>query len=54
MVMLLEMPLYYNQNILMDRKPIFIKTWYDKGIRLIKDIMNVNGTFLDRNKLEAR
>jgi hypothetical protein len=42
MEMLLEMPLFYNQYMLMDRKPIFIKSWYDKGIRFIKDIMNVN------------
>lgn len=46
------MPLFYNHNLLIDRKPIFLKQWYDKGIRYVKDVMNINCKFTDRIELE--
>ena len=62
---MLESPIWYNENI--GRGKLFIKNWYDKGIRTIQDIVaetgkfysfddlkamyNINGTFLDYQHL---
>lgn len=50
----LDMPLFYNHYFLIDKKPIYCKKLYDKGIRFVKDIMNGNGTFLSIIDLEVK
>ena len=42
---ILKSPLFYNRNIKIDRKYVFNKTWYDKGIRFVNDLVNQNGSF---------
>ena len=37
--------LFYNRNIKIDRKYVFYKTWYDKSIRFVNDLVNQNGSF---------
>lgn len=38
-----------NKNIRIDNKPIFYQRWYDKKIYFIKDMLNVDGKFLNLN-----
>ena len=42
---ILKSPLFYNRNIKVDRKCVFYKIWYDKGIRFVNDLVNQNGSF---------
>ena len=42
---ILKSPLFYNRNIKISRKYVFYKTWYDKGIRFVNDLVNQNGSF---------
>ena len=42
---ILKSPLFYNRNIKIDRKYVFCKTWYDKSIRFVNDLVNQNGSF---------
>ena len=42
---ILRSPLFYNRNIKIDRKYVYYKTWYDKGIRFVNDLVNQNGSF---------
>lgn len=45
-------PLFYNSNILIGNKSIFLKSWYDKGIRYINDILDENGRILNKATFE--
>ena len=38
---------WYNIDIKVDRKCIFYKMWYDKGLRYIHDFLNDDGSFLN-------
>ena len=38
--------LWFNENILVQKKPIFYQKWYKKGIKFINDIVDENGEFL--------
>ena len=44
----LEIPLWFNNNITVSGKYIFYKEWYTKGVRTIADVLNGddNGNFL--------
>ena len=44
--------LWYNKHITINRKPFFWKKWYNKGIILIKDILNKEGNFA--NEIEMK
>ena len=44
--------LWYNDNITIDKKPYFWKTWYSKGILRIADILDINGSFLSHEELQ--
>ena len=37
---------YYNQNILVDKKPLFYKSWFHHDIVQVQDLQNVNREFL--------
>ena len=43
-------PLFYNHNILIGNNSVFIKSWYDKGIRYINDLIQ-DGRFLTENEI---
>ena len=49
---LIEMPLFYNHKLLMGNEHFFIKNLYNKGFRFVKDILGINGEFVDRRYLE--
>ena len=49
---LLQMPLFYNQKLMMGNKHYFIKNMYDKGFRYVQDILNQQGEFLELTYLE--
>ena len=49
---ILNMPLFYNEHFLVNKKPIYNKTLYDKGIRFVKDILQNNGCFVSFNYLK--
>ena len=38
----LHTPIWYNNNIKIGNTHIFIKHWYEKGVRYIKDFINDN------------
>ena len=42
-------PLFYNTNILVGKKPIFYKRWYENKIFVVNDILNKHGSFMDLN-----
>ena len=42
---ILKRPLFYNRNIKIDRKYVFYKSWFDKGIRFVNVLVNQNGSF---------
>ena len=48
---MLESPIWYNENI--GRGKLFIKNWYDKGIRTIQDIVAETGKFYSFDDLKA-
>ena len=41
---LVNMPLFFNKNILVDSKHIYNKILYDFGIRYVKDLLNADGS----------
>ena len=42
----LHISLFYNEHFLINSKHIFIEDFYNRGIRLVKDTMEVNGNIL--------
>ena len=46
--------LWHNNFITIERKPIFFKHWYDRGIKFIRDIVDNNGTFLSVEDLRTK
>ena len=46
--------IWNNKHILVDNKPIFLKTWYEGGIRTVKDIVNEDGQFISVNGLQLK
>ena len=49
---LLNEPLWLNHNILIGNKPAQQKEWEDKGINILNDILNENGSFKTCNHLQ--
>ena len=41
-----EFVLFNNKEILLDGSTIFYRNWFDKGVYLIQDLLNVDGKFL--------
>ena len=50
---LLLMPIWYNEKILIENKPIFWTNWYKKGILVVNDIWN-NGSFFTYDEFKER
>jgi exonuclease III len=51
---LLNETLWMNKNITVGGKPLFYKLWYDKGIKIIGDIVDHKGELLQPDILEAK
>ena len=45
--------IWYNENILIGNKPVFNRTWYNAGIRVIKDLITSN-RLMTKNELETK
>lgn len=43
-----NIPVWYNSNIKIACKYVFIKDWYVKGVKIIGDFLNENGNILSR------
>lgn len=48
----LKSPIFCNKNIKVGRNHIFYKTWYDKGIRFVNDLVNDNGNFKNYQEIK--
>ena len=48
----LHMPLFYNEHFLINSKHIFIEDFYNRGIRLLKDMIDVNDNVLTFENIE--
>ena len=46
--------LWNNKEILIDKKPVFWKPWYDKKIFFIKDLLTDSGDFLSFNQFKEK
>ena len=51
---LVDMPLFFNNCLLINNKYIFWKYWYDDGIRFVKDIIKDSGQILSLQELQAK
>ena len=51
---ILKTPIFYNSDICIDKKYVFWKDWYMKGIRFINDIVKENGEFYNQDELVAK
>ncbi len=49
----LSSPLYYNKNIKIGTSSCFNKSWFDKGIHFINDIVKEDGTFYTQYDLQV-
>ena len=49
-----ELPLYFNHKFSIGHGHFYVPSWYNKGIRFVKDIINYNGTFLTRTEFEQK
>ena len=50
--MVLQTPLFYNIKIKIGGSHIFYKTWFDKGIRFLNDLIYENGEFYSHEKFK--
>ena len=50
----MELPLFYNHLIKIDNKSLCFKSWYDRGIRYIKDIMSSDFKCIQIQELEGK
>ena len=48
---ILESPLWYNDKI--GRGKVYFKNWYEKGIRVVQDIINENGSLYTFEQLKT-
>ena len=46
--------IFYNENVTIDKKPIFYKTWFEKGIRKVHHLMAENGRFLPYDEFKNK
>ena len=47
-------PIWYNSDVKLGGKGIFLKEWWDKGIRFINDLLDENGNILVREECENK
>ena len=48
---ILDEYLLYNRSILIDKKPMFFKSWNESGIKRISDVMKFNGLIRSKEDL---
>ena len=47
---ILKSPIYYNNNIKIGGLGIYYRSWFNKGIKYINDLVNENGDFYQQNE----
>lgn len=47
-------PLWYNHNIKVGRKSLFVRQWFQSGVNFINDLMDRNGNFYNLNDFERK
>ena len=47
---ILKSPIHYNGNIKIGGSHVYFKSWFNKGIRYINDLVNENGNFYQQNE----
>jgi exonuclease III len=45
---ILCIPIWYNTRIKVDKKSLFVKVWYEKGVKIIDDFLDEKGYFLSK------
>lgn len=48
------MPIWYNTNICVGNKTIYVKLWYEHGVKIVSDFLNNDGTFLSQHDFEKQ
>lgn len=51
---LLKSPIFYNNNIKIGGTHIFYRSWFDKGIMYINDLINENGDFYSETEFSSK
>ena len=49
---LYRMPIWYNSQIKVNRKSLFIEKWYKKGVKVVGDFLDMNGNLLPKGTFE--
>ena len=49
-----SMPVWYNTNICVGNKTIYVKLWYEHGVKIVSDFLNNDGTFLSQHDFEKQ
>lgn len=49
-----SIPVWYNTNIKVGMKTLFIKSWYEKGVKIISDFLDVDGNLLPHDIFQHR
>ena len=47
-------PIFYNENIRIGDKPIFYRSWFEKGIRNVHHLMSDNGSFFQYDQFKRK
>lgn len=51
---ILCIPIWYNTRIKVDKKSIFIKQWYERGVKIIDDFLDEKGCFLSKENFAKK
>lgn len=47
-------PIWHNSNIKVEKKSMFYKEWYKKSVKIVKDLLHNDGSFLSKSDFEKR
>ena len=51
---ILKSPIYYNNNIKIGGLDIYYRSWFNKGIKYVNDLVNENGDFYQQNEFTMK
>ena len=51
---ILKSPIYYNNNIKIGGLDIYYRSWFNKGIKYVNDLVNENGDFYQQNEFTTK
>lgn len=50
----ISMSVWYNTNICVSNKTIYVKLWYEYDVKIISDFLNKDGNFLSQHDFEKK